>query len=455
MYKLTELSDEIKQELSNLTSRQRRIVLNGLVAKLAAAQKTGKVSYRYDICPICGDVGSTKELNKCGECYIFRSCSKPFDSGFKNDHEISYKYFSKMLVFMLHHECESIPECVVVGGNWDPRYGRPSKLAKSLADNMSADLFNGGLIHGGVGVPDLVSISRILGHKLIVWMPNVPNAVAKVYPEKRRGATLVVSKVMREGYTSADAAKRIFAMHGNAVIEIYTSEDGQYKFRLADALNNTWTESSSIKDVASGIKDLHVWSRKQKRIGSVRSINWPEDKATVKYLHRFLTINRKVQSQVTKRVGERYFGNLSTRCMKLFPSMSDVAGVYVSPRNSDKRSLEPADMVRAWLEDGKVVYFHPDYRVKPSVDTAVQLELYSRSDICFMIHGHAFVKGAPTTWEYFPCGDLREVLPLWDLINDGPSSGAINLKNHGFLLYSQHLRDLDRLVSRLQFENRL
>jgi hypothetical protein len=94
------LSKTVKEELRALTPEQREIVLKGLRSKMGHYDKTGKISYRYDICPVCADVGSTQEDPKCDQCYIMISCQVPFDEGFKEDPIRSAEYFRAMLTFI-------------------------------------------------------------------------------------------------------------------------------------------------------------------------------------------------------------------------------------------------------------------------------------------------------------------------------------------------------------------
>jgi len=95
------LSEEVKEELIMLTKEQREIVLKGLDKKLSYYQKTGILSYKYEVCPVCNDVGSTLENPKCDECYIKISCKEPFNKGFRDDPEKGFEYFSAMRRFIL------------------------------------------------------------------------------------------------------------------------------------------------------------------------------------------------------------------------------------------------------------------------------------------------------------------------------------------------------------------
>jgi hypothetical protein len=90
------LSEEVRAELDNLSDRQRDIVLDGLNKKLGFFKKSGILSYRYETCPICNDIGSTIENPKCEECYLKVGCKEPFNRGFRNDPQIGFEYFNEM-----------------------------------------------------------------------------------------------------------------------------------------------------------------------------------------------------------------------------------------------------------------------------------------------------------------------------------------------------------------------
>jgi len=325
-------------------------------------------------------------------------------------------------------------KALVVGGTWDENGGRASKVVTSLAGNLEAEVCNGG---------DYTKLSHeIGGYSLVVWMPKIWNDESKWYPEKDTGTVLICSKVMRPGYITVDAVKRIYDMHANAVIQIWIGTGNEkHTFALVDALGNEWVKTSDIGYLAQRIVDLYKWTSGAIRVPSVRLDRRTSD------LKRFMRLNLEVADRVQGYVGKRYFGNVSTRCQSMFPGARMGAHVLVSPRNTDKSLLSAEDMVPVEGElhhpDGA-----PDVSVvryggarKPSVDAPVQVRLFELfPDINFFIHGHAYLKGAPVTEQYFPCGDMREVFEIRELIESKKTPrtcGAINLKNHGFLLYSQ------------------
>ena len=425
-----------QDELLNLMHkwRERQIVLAGLRAKLGHYARTQHLSYRYDICPVCRDVGSTEQNPKCVECYINYACHVPFQMGFRDDPARGAQYFHDMFDYIAQ-----MTPVLVVGGDWNQAGGRPSKIAALLAEHLNADLLNGGPL-------ERLPVDLPPNYEDVVWLPNIPNEEPKTYPRKTRGTVMVVSKVMHEGVTAVDAAKRIFAMHGNAVLEIST--DTPRSFRLADALNVEWAHTPDLLALANGLDRFFMWSKGTERVSSQcvgPTDQRFEDTALLEIVHR-------VADEVENQVGQRYFGNVSTRCTKTFPSCRAVGGVWVSARNVDKQRIEADDMVLVYQNgDGSLAYFGDR---KPSVDAPIQLCLYQRFPfIGCMLHGHAYVSGAPMTEEYFACGDLREFTEIMPLLEVGHR--AINLRNHGFLLVGSSAADLAALWLVSNFENRL
>lgn len=330
------------------------------------------------------------------------------------------------------------PRTLVVGGEWNVEGGRPSKVIVALADELAADVANGGHIDD---LPKNVS-----GYDLSVWMPNISNGEEKRYPKKDQGSVLVCSKVKRVGGTKADAVTRIFAVRGNAVIQIRYRLAGKYEFCLLDALGNCWVDpTDDTAALAQAIMELYRWTKGSLRVRSVRADAPTDD------LNRLMACTRCVADRVENSLGERYFGNTSTRCQRMFPGAKTEHSVLISPRNTDKRRLEAEDMISVSGDPGEIRFLGPR---KPSVDAPIQVYLFLKlPEVNFFIHGHAKVVGAPATENYFPCGDMREAVEVYQAISrSNTTSGAINLKNHGFLLHSQTIEEMEELVSLLEFE---
>lgn len=97
------LNEEAKKELARMNAREREVVGRGLAWKLGHYGKTGRVSYRFDLCPICADIGSSEEESgNCRKCYIYRTCREPFrePGRFKEDYLVSCAYFQAVREFL-------------------------------------------------------------------------------------------------------------------------------------------------------------------------------------------------------------------------------------------------------------------------------------------------------------------------------------------------------------------
>lgn len=325
---------------------------------------------------------------------------------------------------------------IIVSGN--TRTGKASSVVDMLATYLpvKSKVFNGAL-------PD-----SITGHDLVIWAPDIPNEQEKNYPVKDKGAVLICSKVIRGDRTEVDAVSRIFDMHGNAVIAIYKDNPKKMRFRLIDALGNTWIDTDKIELLADGITCFYHWSKGQIRMSFVEHADdqLPED---LELPTEFIDLNTKVADKVEGGLGARYFGNFSTRCMKLFPSMRLEDCYLFSPRNVNKRRIGTKDFVLV-----KPPYYVGDR--KYSVDAPCQVQLYQQfDDINLMIHGHAFInppgflQSVAETKFYYPCGDLREVEEIAKVFRSGVR--IINLKNHGFLLAAEDLEAMSKYVNELEF----
>lgn len=318
----------------------------------------------------------------------------------------------------------------VVGGDIDTE--RPSGIIRKIYAEFSiahdVTMFNG------------VLPKDITGFDLVLWFPNISNEKEKDYPKKDKGAVLICSKLMHDDVSEADAVSRIFNMQGNAVVTI-NSMGKSFAFKLVDALGNSWGNTNSINLLVGNIIDLFMWSKAQKRRSLIHcdDIVPPEIKLEL----RFININTLVADKVQSHLGARYFGNFSTRCMKLFPCKRDGDAYLFSPRNIDKKRITQSDFVLT-----TDTYYWGER--KPSVDAPVQIEIFKRfPDINYMIHGHATIPYIPETTEYYPCGSLLEVKEISTLFAGGLR--AITLKNHGFLIAAETLDGLDYLANLCEF----
>ena len=323
---------------------------------------------------------------------------------------------------------------IIVGGDFGTK--KESKIISKLSS-----YFNEPIVLNGGKMNDLPSL---VDGDLTIWMPNIPNEEPKNYPIKSNGNVLICSKVMRDGYKKIDAVERIFRMHGNAVIAITKSE--QYNFEIIDALANTWYCGSSIEELYLSIIKFYDFTKRAIRKNTIKSDLKQVEIDSVN-VGVFLDINRNLSNYIQNSCGERFFGNVSTRCQKLFPSLRSNY-ILVSPRNIDKKSIQPTDMVQCYKNDSTIYYIGDR---KPSVDTPVQLEIYDNCpNVNYIIHGHAFIDNAPTTDEYYLCGDFREFYEVYGFIKNN-KFGFLNLKNHGFIIYSDTLDNLRYIIGDLTF----
>ncbi len=399
------------------------------MAKTKMTKKTGN-KWRTESCGRCGEVhrGYSGKLDDYDREYVVcGNTNKKIiidDSCFPPSWKLDYK------------------GAIVVGGNFDDNGGRPSSVVKFLALALGADT----VVNGGHS-QDLNTI-KVKGYNLVVWMPNVSNYVSKCYPVKSPGAVLICSKFMRQDLTRMDAVGRIFKMSANAVIEIVRNEVGICEFNLVDALNNEWaSDVSKIEDLAKGIKELTRWTEGSIRVPSQSNVE-------VNDLKILAELTRSVAGKIENSMGDRFFGNASTRCSSLFPSVrkwlsgTPSTHVMVSPRNLDKKGITESDFILSHMSGNSVRYAGTR---KPSVDTPVQLWIYDTfPKINVMIHGHAYIEGAVTTDEYFPCGDLRELDGILGCIKDGAS--VINLKNHGFLICAGDYTEMQEIIDNAVFK---
>jgi hypothetical protein len=325
---------------------------------------------------------------------------------------------------------------IIVGGELVS--GRESGIINKLANKISEFSSNVSLYNGLL--PETLNLQD-----LIIWAPSISNEEKKIYPKKDKGSVMIISKFMHDKRTEVDAVSRIFVFGANAVICIYKNIS-MFRFKLIDALGNTWVDTSNIDILAKNIEKFYIWSKGQIRMSFVNNTPLPEY-ANIQLPSQFVEMNTVIADKVESSLGTRYFGNFSTRCMKLFPSIRLDSDTYLfSPRNTDKHRLNEQDFVLV-----KPPYYYGDRMY--SVDSPVQIMLYRQfPDINYMIHGHAFITDpiVPITNRYYPCGDLREVETIANLFL--ADHRMCNLKNHGFLLTAHTLQDMQKLIELISID---
>lgn len=322
---------------------------------------------------------------------------------------------------------------IIVGGFWG-NTPKESSVINKLAEHFECEVYNGG------SMAELKEIATTIArYDMIIWMADIANEEDDIRLVKKLGAVMFVSKVLRPNRNRIDAVTRIFKFGANAVVAITKNKDKNFMFELIDALDNTWIKSIDLKELAIEINALTIWTKGAERSGTLKIKNPMET---------FIDLNRRVADKSAKQ-NIRYFGNLSTRCTKMMPSFRTTHdSCFVSARNTDKNSLGTDDMIQVTTVNDRLRYFGER---KPSVDTPVQMALYTECpEVNYFIHGHTLIENAPTTEHYYPCGDLREVPEILKIMKG--VTGVINLKMHGFLLYSDTLENMEKLIDDLKFD---
>lgn len=297
------------------------------------------------------------------------------------------------------------------------------------------------------------------GYNLIIWDSESP-------VKKDKGTVLIC--VSRPDDSIGDSLKKVFQNRANGVI---CPINGVY--HLVDALGNLWGKTNDETELLNKVYRLYFWTRLSIRKESIKSesytpYNSPENSPEIRL---FCDIIRSVSDKVENERGGRYFGNASTRCSKMFPSIrsryDDKSNLFqyvlVSKRNVPKDRIKPEDFVITQFGSssenvGKVLYYGDD---KPSVDTPSQIWLYNEfPNINYIIHGHAYIRSdfldhnlIPKTEKYCSCGDLREVEEIKKVINNKESEFFIvNLINHGFIIATDTLSRMKDIVEHNQTE---
>lgn len=361
---------------------------------------------------------------------------------------------------------------MIVGGTFGDT-PKASSVIKKLTDLLAEAIIpfykncNIWCINGGP-IKQLTS-EDYTQYDLIIWAPNVSNDVEKFYPKKKTGAVLICSKVLRDDRTIGDAVARIFKMSANAVIAIDSDETGKFMFHFVDALGNLWCKTTDIKELSISILKLYNWSTESIRVASKRVTGMcikDLKMTTPKDLPDFCNIIKTVAAKVEAQRGGRYFGNASTRCSKLFPSFRPAEKsqcIMVSSRNIPKASISPDDFIAARAINNDITsnyfFYEVDESKKPSVDTPIQLFIYSNfKKINYIIHGHAYINMVPLTQYYYPCGDMREISEISSVLADKNSEKdgvfAINLRNHGFIIAATSLKKMKKFVENSNFRYR-
>lgn len=344
-----------------------------------------------------------------------------------------------------------MPDYFIVGGDFDPAGGRPSKIVASLAGNLGP---RWACVNGGT-LQDLVDFDPSWA-KVLIWMPNVSNDIPKTIDRLKAinpEMLLIQSKrVIEKDYSTSDVVGRLLKSHSGLGIVIRKDENGELYFEVVDPLGNLWGATRRVQRLAQilsqRIAQLTSFTRYRSRciqpIAQYPSI--PDD-----FIHMVQRYGAVFAKHVNAVNPTRLLGNASTRCSKGFPVIRGpgMGSILVSRRNVGKENITPGDFVEASLGADNIIEYKG--RNKPSVDTPAQLALMmAYPNAKYMIHGHVYVKGAPFTREKVPCGALEEFDEVTSLFRDSSLGDfAVNLWGHGCLIVASDLLYFEKMLPRL------
>lgn len=341
-------------------------------------------------------------------------------------------------------------KAIVVGGVFNTNGGRPSKIIASLSEGLGWDSLNGGHL-------ETIQNFDFTKYDTLFWAPDVDNAEDKILPRIKaiNPKLLLIStkRVVEKEYTEADVIGRMLKSHSNLGV-MMTRHEGRYAFRLLDPLGNQFCYTENVSDLAASLNKRVAEIKAMTRIGSVKN----GDAVAGDIEPEFIQIVRSLGDIFSQHVNavnpERFLGNASTRttrCCHGFPSVrAQEEGLYfVSRRNVNKETMSAQDFV-AVANDESVVRYYGDN--KPSVDSPIQIRIFNHyANVNYMVHGHTYVDGAPSTHSIIPCGHIEEFNEIKELYPDTQASNfVVNLRGHGCLLLA---RDLEYLKT-VRFKSR-
>lgn len=370
---------------------------------------------------------------------------------------------------------------LMVAGNFERNaVGKPSKLASSIAKYIEEKCKKDNLtfINGGT----YEKLTEIAGNEnllrstdVVFWFANVPdNTLPKYRDVKKINPKIMLISSKRndnEKYSFQELVQRSLIQKANLMCEFSKQENGLFNLRVLDPLGCVWADTTDIKEAVYALLDrlgyiisitrqatteatedkalIMKWyfdQFKQPEYKSEKNVSVPDEQKFVdlvkKYAHKFQ------EFMPCDCKTERFIGNASLRptpvgrCGKGMPSFRHKNFIFVSKRNIDKQFIELDSFVPVYIEDGKLYYCGKD---KPSVDTPVQVKLYTALPrINYILHSHCYLKDAPYTDTAIPCGAIEEfdeIMKFIDRYYEGNRNldfYAINLIGHGSIIMANN-----------------
>lgn len=327
---------------------------------------------------------------------------------------------------------------LVVGGTFDEKNGKPSKLIEKIFKDK---ITNNDLFINGGNIKEINEIlKKVPNYQIIAWFPNISNSYPKMRNIKKLNphSLFIMSKRNDGKYTIRDIIVKGLENNANLIIE-FSKKDDKFYMQDLDVLGYSWSKKTC--DVETFKKTL--FSRIDFLLNTIRVQTYKDNSKNNNYQlisDEYINLNKKYAKLFDKLLIEvaqttRFLGNCSLRIKNK---------VFMSQRDVDKKSLSKQSFIEVYKNENKIFYKGD---LKPSKDTAIQLQLYEKyPQINYIIHCHCYIKDGYFTNIQCPCGDLREVDEINNVIKSNNLKKEniikINLIGHGSILMTNNISDL-------------
>ena len=328
---------------------------------------------------------------------------------------------------------------VLIGGtfgcNDEDKTGKKSSVVTKLSLLFNCSTING----GNISRLREFNFNRLKPNTLLIWMPNISNAVEKILPRIKKEAPHILLMISKRpdtaGFTRNDMIGKMLKAHAGLGL-IISKKNEMFNFELMDPLGNTFSNTTDLNLLSIGINERYTYLSQMVRMPSLKLYYSDTFKVPKSFIETVHVIGKELNKHASAINPNRLFGNASTRCGFGFPAARYIKNrILVTRRNIEKSSIASDSFVNSMISpDGKEVLYMGDH--KPSVDTPIQIKLFKKyPHINYMMHGHCYANvNAPMTEHFIPCGDLREVDDVINAIKNPSDRMIVNLRGHGFLM---------------------
>lgn len=330
---------------------------------------------------------------------------------------------------------------LVVGGTFDEYKGKKSNLIEKLFKDKITD--NDLFINGG-NIKNIEKILKLVPHyKIIVWFPNISNEIPKMRNIKELNpySIFIMSKRNDGKYTVKDIIVKGLENNANLIIE-FSKKDDKFYMQDIDVLGYSWSKKTN--DIEKFKKVL--FDRINFLLTTLRVKTYSDNTENNNYdliSDEYIKLNKEYGmrfDELSKEVAQttRFLGNCSLRTKDK---------IFMSQRDVDKKALSKKTFIEVYKKDNRIFY---KGNIKPSKDTAIQLELYKKyPQINYIIHCHCYINDGYFTNIQCPCGDLKEVDEINKTIQNNHLEKdtiiKINLIGHGSILMANNIKELHNI----------